>query len=121
MKKRILSLFLAMLMCLSSAFWLSSCKKQNDDDDTDAELKDKGTWTVTSPDGSISAVMTLDGNGKMTYSVQKNGKTVVGKSEMGFDIEEDDFNLTTVHKESSRKVTGSYANLSGKTDQVNYS
>ena len=49
MKKRILSLFLAMLMCLSSAFWLSSCKKQNDDEDTDAELKDKGTGRPVAP------------------------------------------------------------------------
>lgn len=123
MKKRILSLFLAVLMCLTSVFWLASCKKQNNDTDadTDTELKDKGSWTVTSPDGSISAVMTMDGNGKMTYTVQKNGATVIGKSEMGFDIEEDDFNMVTIHKESSRKASGSYANISGKTDEVSYS
>ena len=123
MKKRILSLFLAVLMCLTSVFWLASCKKQNNDTDadTDTELKDKGSWTVTSPDGSISAVMTMDGNGKMTYTVQKNGATVIGKSEMGFDIEEDDFNMVTIHKESSRKASGTYANISGKTDEVSYS
>lgn len=83
-------------------------------------LADRGNWAVSSPDGSIVASVKMDGNGELSYSVQKNGTSVVEGSALGMDIAEDDFDLTTIHAVNTRKVEGSYENKSGKSSAVKY-
>lgn len=76
-------------------------------------------WTVASPDGSIQTNVGVDSDG-LYYSVQKDGKAILDRSSLGFTIEEDDFNLFTVKSAETRRVTGSYENISGKSSTVNY-
>lgn len=100
--------------CLAFSSVLFGCGKKAE------SAGDRGVYTVNSPDGSLAATITIDGDGGLYYSVKKGGVTALEKSELGLDIAEDDFNLTTVYNVSSRKVSGEYSNKSGKTSHVNY-
>ena len=77
-------------------------------------------WDVMSPDGSIVASMQLDDEGKMFYTVNKGEDNVVQKSEMGIDIQEDDFSSAKLYSVNSRRVTGEYENKTGKHKYVTY-
>ncbi len=118
MKKKLLTLILGAVFCVSSAIGLAACNSGGNPGSSEPE--NLGSWTVKSPDGSIVSEMVTDAEGKTYYSVKKDGKTVVGKSALGFDIEEDDLSLATIQKESNKKIKGSYDNISGKTDHVEY-
>ena len=118
MKKKLLTLILGAVFCVSSAIGLAACNSGGNAGSSEPE--NLGSWTVKSPDGSIVSEMVTDAEGKTYYSVKKDGKTVVGKSALGLDIEEDDLSLTTIQKESNKKIKGSYDNISGKTDHVEY-
>lgn len=84
-------------------------------------LADRGNWTVTSPDGTLTSSVVMDGNGKLSYSVKKGDKQVVDSSSLGFTIEEDDFRILTLEGEPvTRRVQGSYENISGKHSEVVY-
>lgn len=78
------------------------------------------SWEIVSPDGSIVAAMQLGEDGKLYYSVNKGEIKVVQKSEMGIDVEEDDFNSATLCSVNSRRVSGEYENISGKRKNVTY-
>lgn len=120
MKKKLISCLLAVTLC-ASLFTFAGCKSGGSDKKNTDNLADKGSWEVASPDGTIKATMNLNAYGKLTYNVTKNGSVIVGKSALGFDIEEDDLSVTTLHRESSRKVSGEYDNVSGKSAKVKYS
>lgn len=77
-------------------------------------------WEIASPDNSITATMQLESDGKLYYTVEKDGAEVVKKSEMGIDIEEDDFYTTQFCSVNSRRVQGEYENISGKRKNVTY-
>lgn len=115
MKKRILMLTSCVLAaaCLFGTVGCGGNAKQN-------VLEDRGNWSVASPDGSVVSNVKMDGNGDLFYSVTKGETVVVGDSALGIDIAEDDFDLTTVHAVNSRKIEGSYENISGKSSAVEY-
>lgn len=116
MKK--LKKFMVMTMAgvmLASAVALGGCSGKSN-----KRPKDMGQWTVESPDGSIKSAVVMDADGKLSYSVTKNGTAVVEKSALGFDIAEDDLRLLTVENSSSRRVTGEYENITGKHAEVSY-
>lgn len=50
------------------------------------------SWSTSSPDGSIIASVVLESNGSLTYSVKKNGYTVIESSKMGINTNVADFN-----------------------------
>lgn len=121
--KKYLLIVLCVLLCFASITGLVACNVSPDSNPNtvgEDNLADKGNWTVNSPDGTIAAKLKLDAYGKLTYTVEKDGKTVVGTSSLGMEIEEDDFTVTTLHKESNRKVKGEYENISGKSAKVTY-
>lgn len=80
----------------------------------------QSSWDVQSPDKTLTASMELEQDGKLYYSVKKDGTEVVGKSEMGIDIEEDDFYSATLCSVNTRRVQGEYENVSGKRKNVTY-
>lgn len=114
--KKLTLIFVCIALCILSAIGLVACKGPKKSDN----LADKGNWKVTSPDQTICAELTMDAYGKLTYGVTKNGKTVVGKSSLGFDIEEDDLSMTIVDNVSQKRVQGEYENVSGKVKKVVY-
>ncbi len=116
MKKLIMILACA-LLCCASLLGLVACDEATQNDN----LADKGNWTVTSPDSTITANLTMDAYGKLSYTVTKSGKTVVEKSSLGLDIEEDDLSMTTIENVATKKVEGEYENKSGKFAKVEYS
>ena len=77
-------------------------------------------WAVVSPDNTITAAMQLESDGKLYYSVKKDGAEVVKKSEMGIDIEEDDFYAAQLCSVNTRRLQGEYENISGKRKNVTY-
>lgn len=116
MKK--LKKFMVMTMAgvmLASAVALGGCSGKSN-----KRPKDMGNWAVTSPDGSITSTVVMDADGKLSYSVTKDGTAVVEKSALGFTIAEDDLRLLTVENSSSRRVTGEYENITGKHAEVSY-
>ena len=82
--------------------------------------KNRGDWTITSPDGSIASSICFDGDGKLSYSVKKDNKPIVDNSSLGFTIEEDDFRILSLENVSTKRVQGSYENISGKHSEVVY-
>lgn len=97
-------------------FALAACNTDTPDP-TPPDNKDKPSWTLTSPDGTI----TLDvyfANGQIAYSVAKGDVTVVEKSNIGMATDKCEFvDLTFVESQTDSK-TISYTNVSGKTKQV---
>ncbi len=97
-------------------FALAACNTDMPDP-TPPDNKDKPSWTLTSPDGTI----TLDvyfANGQIAYSVAKGDVTVVEKSNIGMATDKCEFvDLTFVESQTDSK-TISYTNVSGKTKQV---
>ncbi len=81
---------------------------------------DVTTWSTVSPDGSITAAMSLESTGGLFYTVTKDDTTVVEKSALGFTIREDDLNFLTVDDVQTERITGSYDNISGKSAHVEY-
>lgn len=83
-------------------------------------LDNKGSWTVSSPDGTVTSDIVMDYAGNLSYTVKKENVTVVEKSALGMTIAEDDFRLLTVEKQDGKKVSGSYENITGKHSKVDY-
>ena len=89
-------------------------------EDAEPDLSNRGSWTVSSPDGGIKTDIVMDAFGELSYTVKKGDETVVEKSALGFTIEEDDFRLIDFEKAETKEVKGSYANISGKHKNVAY-
>lgn len=117
--KKIMLLILCVTLCICSVLGLVACDGATDGTGKD-NLNDKGNWTVASPDGTIEAKLNLDAYGKLTYTVAKGGVSVVGKSDLGMTIEEDDLSVTTLENESTAVISGEYDNISGKSAKVAY-
>lgn len=118
MKKNIWLILLTAVLLVTSVLGLTACKKDESGDEQ--VLKNKGEWVVTSPDGTIKAEMIMDAYGELTYSVKKGDTVAVNKSKLGLEIAEDDLSFVTIHKYSSKKIKGSYDNITGKTTHVDY-
>ena len=114
--KRTVSVVLSAVLCFGAVVSVSACENGG----SQVVLLDRGNWTVTSPDGTLSAEMTLDGRGQMYYTVDKGDVRVVERSELGMDIDLDDFDVVTVDGVNTRRVTGSYTNKSGRNSEVSY-
>lgn len=112
-KKGLLCAVLALAVC----FTVAGCNKKPVDSGNGGIDRN---WDVKSPDGSIVASMQLENDGKMYYTVDKGETQVVHKSEMGFDIQEDDFNSAKLYSVNSRRVSGEYENKTGKRKYVTY-
>lgn len=108
----------ATIFLLSACFVLgvSGCGE----DTLSVPAADRQSWTVGSPDGSITTEVGIDGDGELYYTVEKDGVSVVDRSALGFTIEEDDFRLFTVESAEVSRITGSYDNISGKSSHVEY-
>lgn len=117
--KKIMLLILCVTLCICSVLGLVACDGATDGTGKD-NLNDKGNWMVASPDGTIEAKLNLDAYGKLTYTVAKSGVSVVGKSNLGMTIEEDDLSVTTLENESTAVISGEYDNISGKSAKVTY-
>ncbi len=78
------------------------------------------SWETASPDGTVVATIQLETDRELYYSVDKGDVKVVDKSEMGIDIEEDDFYAASLYSVNARRVSGEYENISGKRKKVTY-
>lgn len=116
MKKRISLAIILVMLCTLVLTCFVACSQQTDED----VLVNKGEWTIKSPDGTISVELIQDPYNNLTYQVKKDGTIVIGESALGLEIAEDDFSFINIQKQSSRKIKGSYDNISGKTDHVDY-
>lgn len=117
MKKNLMKylwLGLVMLLCCTA---MAACSKE---DTTPSVTTTDHNWEVTSPDGTITALMERESDGKLYYTVTKDGTEVVKRSEMGIDIEEDDFFSAQYCSVNTRRVQGEYENISGKCKNVTY-
>lgn len=88
--------------------------------DNNVDVSRTNNWTVLSPDGSIASEISFDSQTGLSYSVKKDDTTVIEKSGLGFEIKEDDFDLLTVQNVGHRRVKGTYANVTGKSKEVEY-
>lgn len=114
--KRLICLFLIMAFGCSL---LTACTP-TETPATGSTAKTDEAWTVASPDGRLKIEVTRAFDGGMHYSVEKSDVTVVERSELGLTIAEDDLGFTTVSNVTTREVSGSYENISGKTSTVTY-
>ena len=117
--KRILYILVCALLVAAAAVVTMACGGDSGTK-TPVEVKNQGEWTIASPDGTIVTALTFDADNKIYYTVKKGDAEVVKKSELGFDIEEEDFNLIAVSGVKNKRVRGSYDNISGKSSTVEY-
>jgi len=116
--KRIICIILC---CICVCFGFSGCGSNFSNSKISQNTEGKiGTYNVISPDGNLTVKIEKYLDGRMYYTVNKNGIALVETSNLGLEIEEDDFNLTTVTNISSKRITGSYENISGKSKVVSY-
>lgn len=113
--KKGLSIALAAFLALPLTASLAACGNGSD-----IVPKDMGNWTVSSPDASLRVAVTMDAQGQLSYSVNKDETAVLEESALGMRIEEDDFDLLTLANVGQRRVTGSYENTSGRASEVSY-
>lgn len=115
--KSIKKIVCAVIAC---AMAITACGLVGCSSDEVGTPKDRGNWTVSSPDGTITSSIVMNGNGELGYSVKKGDTKIVDNSSLGFTIEEDDFRLLTFEKADTKKVQGAYTNKSGKHSEVVY-
>lgn len=83
-------------------------------------LPDQKNWSIVSPDGTITADVSLHGDGSLSYNVRKGEVTVVEESALGFSVDVDDFRIVTLENAERKRITGSYENITGKHPVVEY-
>ena len=66
MKKTIVSLC-SLVLAGAFLFGATGCSDKTEE----RGLVDRGNWEVSSPDGSIVAAVKMDGNGALSYTVEK--------------------------------------------------
>ena len=77
------------------------------------------SWRVTSPDGSIEELFTLDENGALLFAVSRNSNTVIGCSQTGLVTNLGDFsNGLTFEDYTEEEVTDSYDLIGAKKSHV---
>lgn len=119
--RKILRSFLLFVLAICLLLPIVACKENTDPaNPTPDSPKDKGTWNVTSPDGTVTTAVTMGGDNQLTYSVHKGDTTVVSKSALGLTVKEDDFRLVSLEGVKEERVRGAYENKSGKHSEVAY-
>ncbi|WP_050697180.1 glycoside hydrolase family 97 catalytic domain-containing protein [Anaeromassilibacillus senegalensis] len=75
-------------------------------------------WSVASPDGKTGGVFMLDDHGKLAYSAQQNGQSILNFSAMGMNTSAADFTegLTFVGVTESKEVDETYTVHARKLD-----
>ena len=118
--KKINKFILTSLLLVTAGVSVSMAAACSNDENL-PEPADRGNWTVSSPDKTLKSDITMNGNGELSYTVKKGDVTVIEKSDLGFDILEDDFRICEIVSAETIAVSGSYENISGKHSQVEYS
>lgn len=111
--KKIISILLCGILSVA-VIALGGCSDQT------ATLDDRGVWTVSSPDGTITSTVAMNVDGELCYTVKKGETEVVKKSSLGFTLKEEDLRVLTFDKVSSERIRGGYKNISGKHSKVSY-
>lgn len=120
MKRKLSLLVLSILLVVLSLFGFAACQTSGTPNHEAVVLKNKGEWTITSPDKSLEANLVFDAYSKLRIFVKKGDTVVLNPSGLGFDIAEDDLNFINVYKQSSKTIKGSYDTISGKVAHVDY-
>lgn len=77
------------------------------------------SWSVTSPDGTIEELFTLDEDGALLFAVSRNSNTVIGCSQTGLVTNLGDFSSGLVFEdETEEEVTDSYDLIGAKKSHV---
>lgn len=124
MKRKLALIIFTIVLSVTAVLGLTACQQgggNGDGGNAEPTLKNNGEWTVKSPDGSIAVEIVWDAYSDLYYTVKKGNDTVVEKSELGLDIADDDLRFSTLSKTKTKKVQGSYDNISGKSAHVEYS
>ncbi|MBD9197919.1 MAG: hypothetical protein EGQ09_12845, partial [Clostridiales bacterium] len=69
---------------------LQACREKATDDSKEDPVKDRQSFAVESPDGSITATVFVSENGNLGYSVQKDGKDVLLRASLGLTVNGED-------------------------------
>lgn len=123
MKRKISLIILSMILCVTALLGLTACDMSGGNGGNGGDefvAKNRGEWTVTSPDGDIKVNVALDAYTNLNYKVTKGDVVIVNTSELGLDIAEDDLSFITLQKQSTKPIKGSYDNISGKNAHVDY-
>lgn len=120
MKRKISLIILSMVLCVTALLGLSACETSGGGVNADEDFKNRGEWSVQSPDGSIAVNVSLDAYNNLKYSVKKGDTQIVRESDLGMDIQEDDLSFITLYKKSEKNIKGSYDNITGKSTHVDY-
>lgn len=106
-------------MLAGSFACIVGCAQDPPSGNDDIGLQNK--WETTSPDGNMTAEISLDNLGVLHYSITDSGMQVVENSALGFSLEEDNLaQMLSFEAMSTENVTGSYTNVSGKNSAVSY-
>ena len=65
---------------------LQACREKAADDSKEDPAKDRQSFAVESPDGSITATVFVSENGNLGYSVQKDGTDVLLRASLGLTV-----------------------------------
>ena len=65
---------------------LQACREKATDDSKEDPAKDRQSFAVESPDGSITATVFVSENGNLGYSVQKDGTDVLLRASLGLTV-----------------------------------
>lgn len=69
---------------------LRACREKATDDSKEDPAKDRQSFTVKSPDDSITATVFVSENGNLGYSVQKDGTDVLLRASLGLTVNGED-------------------------------
>ena len=69
---------------------LRACREKAADDSKEDPAKDRQSFAVESPDGSITATVFVSENGNLGYSVQKDGTDVLLRASLGLTVNRED-------------------------------
>ena len=119
--KKIIYKLIAVVMAVCMLLTIAACNAEGNPLIKKAiEPRETNSWEVVSPDTDIKVSVGMDSAGNIYYSVNNGGVAVVDKSALGLDIREDDLNSLVFDKKTTRRIAGSYNNITGKHSQVEY-
>jgi len=83
---------------------------------------DGNSWSLTSPDGHCAISVSLAGNGDLSYEVSRDGKTVIKKSPLGLQRDDQDFEHSLVfdHAGKIEKRREKYELFAGPQPHVDH-
>ena len=108
----------SLFLCAALTFSFCACTGNPGSSEPQPDAEGENFWELTSPDGSVKVRTELNA-GKATYSVYKDGTSVVEASELGLETDLNDFTQNLSFKERTRdEQTVSYTTISGKKSSV---